>query len=752
MNKLLLLIVACLSWTTTAAAQRLSVIIVDGKRGYIDSTGRVVIAPRFVEAAQFSDGLARVCVGSQRYQGHCGFIDTTGTILFESQAWGFSEGLAQVMVDSGKIGYIDRTGRMAITPAFPMARAFAGGFAAVGSGGYANGRMGYIDRTGRMLIPATFQSAGDFADGLAPVATGDSGAFIDTTGTPVITVPLAGLDQDAVVARLKWANDAAFAEGRAAVPLGDRWGFVDRTGKVIIPARFERASRFAEGMAAVRLNGKYGYIDTTGTVRIQPRFGYAYEFSEGLARVEVGRPDRWKSGYIDRTGKVVIAPQFAFATDFSGGLACVVRDWGPGGGGWGPPGCGGSYIDRTGRHVWDAKPTVVSDAVDSAIMFLGGAATAGTSNVAPAPVARRDSTITPPDTTPLPGTGSLVDRVAAVVDRAEAAERGQPVDRADQIMADVTKAATQLAAYLNSHPNDVGALILSVRLGRFRQVAQPLVIQGGGTVPTFASLAAEYAPHHAALNRALALEPNNAEAHFWKARLFGLSHDWMGMLYGVTPPPAAEVSVARAYADSAVRYSRRAVELAPDRLPYREALAIYLILSEQEEEAATVLREVASGSHPMSALLADWTAIPLPAGAVPLAAEARGMARSWMEEGSISDYPFLRVRMYAIALSVDSVQAFYQRHWPGFRLLLVERQEMGDARVRNFGQYIRWRDGQVVAARDTSETQGEPSEGVIISVIEFVNPPSEVRQQFPVPLGRVFWSLSFVNLRRFNAP
>jgi hypothetical protein len=732
--KRLLLFAAVLASVRVSAAQRLFIINIDGKDGYIDSTGRIVITPRFQNVEAFSDGLAYACLGAPP---RCGFIDTTGTMLFESDASGFSEGLARITVDS-KIGYIDRTGRMAITPAFPMARAFAGGFAAVGSGGYANGRMGYIDRTGRMLIPATFQSAGDFADGLAPVATGDSGAFIDTTGTPVITVPLAGLDQDAVVARLKWANDAAFAEGRAAVPLGDRWGFVDRTGKVIIPARFERASRFAEGMAAVRLNGKYGYIDTTGTVRIQPRFGYAYEFSEGLARVEVGRPDRWKSGYIDRTGKVVIAPQFAFATDFSGGLACVGRRR------WGRlrlEGCGGSYIDRTGRHVWDAKPTAVSHAVDSAIIFLGGGGVRDTGRSATAI----------PDTIPLPGTGPLVDRVAAVADRAEAAERGQPGELPDQIMTDVTKAATQLAAHLNSHPDDARALILSVRLGRFGAVAQPVVTGGGRPVPTFASLAAAYAPHHASLNHALTLEPNNAEVHYWKARLYGLSHDWIGMLYGVSDVPPAEDVLARAYADSAIRFGRRAVELAPDRVPYREALAIYLILNDQEPEAATVLREVAGGHHPMSALLADWAAIPVPPGAVPLRGQAQGFARMEMEQGVITDYPFLRVRIYAVPLPMDSVQAFYAKQWPGFRFVLMENEPSDSPDMRTFSQYLRWRDGAVVPARNRAEIPEPPTTGMPLLLLEITNPPAEARQAMRLPRGRVISSLTFLDLRSSDA-
>src|SRR5207247_9826803 len=105
----------------------------------------------------------------------------------------------------------------------------------------------------------------------------------------------------------------------------------------------------------------------------------------------------------------------------------------------------------------------------------------------------------------------------------EAGEAGETVvSGIELIMEDGAMAATLLSTYLHKQPNDVRALILSVRLGRFRQVTQPIVTRGGDSVPTFASLAAEYASHHAALNRALALEPNNAEAHYWKARRFGL--------------------------------------------------------------------------------------------------------------------------------------------------------------------------------------------------------------------------------------
>src|SRR5436190_912542 len=515
--------------------------------------------------------------------------------------------LFQIRVNQ-QVGYIDATGRTIITPRFEDAGDFTEGLAPA----LVEGKWGYIDATGTFVIAPRFTWASDFSQGLAAVSVEGKWGYIDHTGALVIAA--------------KWITGPhpKFADGRALVQIGDKWGYIARTGRLVIQPLSRIAVDFSEQLTLVEVDHRWGFIDTTGAIAIAPQFYLAMPFSEGLAAVQVS-PGMW--GYIDRSGRIVMEPRRRiFASPFAGGLARVVEQ------------DGSRYIDRTGNIVW-------------AESLRTRAAQRPPPPIAPPAAA----------TTPLGGRGSFVDRVAAAVDRAESAEAGRPVDRAIQLsMQDAAKAATQLRTHLANQPNDVAALILSVRLGRVRQVTQPIVTRGGDSVPTFASLAAEYAPHHAALNRALALEPNNAEAHYWKARLFGLSHDWMGMLYGLTPPPAAELALARAYADSAVRFGRRAVELTPDRVPYREALAIYLILSEQEREAAAVLREVAGGHHPMATLLADWEAIPVPAGAVALSGEARGMARMWMEEGTIPDYPFLRVRMYLVMMPADSLQAFYR--------------------------------------------------------------------------------------------
>src|SRR5580765_6610405 len=92
--------------------------------GYVDSMGQVVIPPRYLQAHDFSEGLALV----QDAQGRVAFVDKTGNIVIDLTSLGvksfpaqvgsdFSEGLAAIEI-GGKTGYVDRTGKMAITPQF----------------------------------------------------------------------------------------------------------------------------------------------------------------------------------------------------------------------------------------------------------------------------------------------------------------------------------------------------------------------------------------------------------------------------------------------------------------------------------------------------------------------------------------------------------------------------------------------------------------------------------------------------------
>lgn len=183
--------------------------------GFIDKTGKMVVAPRYEDAEPFSEGLAAV-----KHKGAWGYIDKTGKMAVPAQfdaAGPFSEGLAQIQIGS-KMGYVDRTGRMAIEPRFEpdtqqedpdekveLTGKFVAGLACVrhAVGPEANGGWGFIDKRGAFVIPPRYENADMFSEGLA------------------------------------------------AVQQGGKWGFVDPRGNLVIPARYDRIKRFSEGLALV---------------------------------------------------------------------------------------------------------------------------------------------------------------------------------------------------------------------------------------------------------------------------------------------------------------------------------------------------------------------------------------------------------------------------------------------------------------------------------------------------------------------
>ena len=90
-------------------SEGLAVVKRDGKYGFIDNTGQVVIPPKYDLAWDFSEGLARV---SQN--GKAGFIDNTGKVVIPlkyDKADSFYNGVAGVLDRStGEAFYINRQG------------------------------------------------------------------------------------------------------------------------------------------------------------------------------------------------------------------------------------------------------------------------------------------------------------------------------------------------------------------------------------------------------------------------------------------------------------------------------------------------------------------------------------------------------------------------------------------------------------------------------------------------------------------
>ena len=59
-------------------SDRLYPIVLNGKYGYIDKRGRIIIPPRYKRGGKMREGLAPV-----KYEGGCGFIDEHGNLKIE---------------------------------------------------------------------------------------------------------------------------------------------------------------------------------------------------------------------------------------------------------------------------------------------------------------------------------------------------------------------------------------------------------------------------------------------------------------------------------------------------------------------------------------------------------------------------------------------------------------------------------------------------------------------------------------------
>ena len=261
--------------------------------GYIDRSGDWAIDPQLKEGRDFHEGLAAARLGS-----YWGYLDPHSNIVVDfalAYAGDFSRGLARVWPDRTDRApeYITPEGRVVLRGVNGMD--YSEGLAAFSD---ASGRVGYIDHDGGIAIGARFVEADEFSEGLARVALPTADArqpgtprklygYITRTGN--LTIPT------------EYAGAGNFSEGLARVLIDERWGYIDRNGQLVIPVKFDDAKDFSDGLAAVETKGQWGYIDANGRVVIPAQFPAAESFVRGLARIPGG--GSW--GYIDHSGRFV---------------------------------------------------------------------------------------------------------------------------------------------------------------------------------------------------------------------------------------------------------------------------------------------------------------------------------------------------------------------------------------------------------------------------------------------------------------
>ena len=276
---------------------------VNGKWGYADAEGRIVIEPQWAEAGQFSKYGAYVSFGGIQDDG---LIAPDGSYLlppeymiierpfiFEVGQW--------IDEETWLEGYLDKESGFCIPPRyediydnFPSMNNYVNSELI---GAKQGGKHGFLYRaTGETAIPFVYD------DILAKFC----GGYALVMNIHDLKAPAEGMSFPERMDGMRYEYLLIDAAGRA-VDFGEKYTPVSGAtpgGSVIV---LKEAETDAERSKALWGDAVYGLAKVSGEIILEPCYGYIDYFQSGYASVVTGE-SRW--GVIDESGAIVIEPRF----------------------------------------------------------------------------------------------------------------------------------------------------------------------------------------------------------------------------------------------------------------------------------------------------------------------------------------------------------------------------------------------------------------------------------------------------------
>ena len=329
--KIIFTLVIVLVTFLSFAQVSLAPFFLDGKWGFVNSSGEIVIEPQYRKAYSFSEeGLAVVL----SIEGEWKYINKNNEPLnveiqgVGADRKGFNDGLA-VIIFGRKKGVINTKGEIVFTPEYDFIHPFSEGFSVA-----EKGKEFYIlskDGSAKK-VEVDLLTMNRFSNGLAPIrGKNKKFGFMNTKGEVVIKPQFISVGH--FTAQLAWARDDS-----------KKAGLINQKGEWVVEAKYEYA-KFMDaetGLMRVRDESGWKFVDVNG-VEIKAEGAVAYgDFHNGLAWA---RNSMREVGFINVKGEWVIEPSFQSARHFSDGYCAVkvIDEWG--------------FINKKGE--WVIKPSLV---------------------------------------------------------------------------------------------------------------------------------------------------------------------------------------------------------------------------------------------------------------------------------------------------------------------------------------------------------------------------------------------------------
>ena len=265
----------------------------------------------------FEGGVSRI------YQsGYIGLMDSTGTILIKpkyDQIFDFEGDVAKVTIRKQN-GLIDRSGKELVAPFDGQIEAFINGFAKCKID-YIDSRI--INTKGEFINEFTYGFLGPLNEGRFTYIRGRNFGLLTTKGEEIVIIQdyddksFGGLVQyfhlaaSLVVDRTDYGSLFEFNDGRAVtfakVDDAIKFGCINVNGEIVVPITFDRIEPFENGFAAVKRANAWGVIDTDGNI-ILP---CSYESVQTINGNRFIVSNKNMHGVVDGNGEMLIPMNYA---------------------------------------------------------------------------------------------------------------------------------------------------------------------------------------------------------------------------------------------------------------------------------------------------------------------------------------------------------------------------------------------------------------------------------------------------------
>lgn len=278
------------------------------KWGYIDLNGVIKIPFIFDDAECFSSGL-----GAVKIDGKWGFIKTSGEWAiqpqFDNAGFGFKYGFA-IIKQNAKWGVIDENG-MVVVPFIHDNNCIQISNLDINNSNIRSGacveltinnKKGLLSRDGRLLIPVLFDEVKIISSGIAPVKKNKLWGFYD-----ILEGMILPCEYDYV-----WSN---FVNDYAIVSKNKKCYAINKIGNIIIEG--DSIFRTSNNTFLVKHDGMFGMVNSRGEILVPFKYngssistiGGPPKFGRGTFFLKKG--DYW--GIIDKEGKLLSPPLFSLS-------------------------------------------------------------------------------------------------------------------------------------------------------------------------------------------------------------------------------------------------------------------------------------------------------------------------------------------------------------------------------------------------------------------------------------------------------